>query len=124
VIWINGTLAATHEDGETPFTIDATDLAHYDTPNHLALRVIDPLFDRQINGFLKTETPRVGRALAPLLHGKRDEETGRTLFGMYADGTVREKLLAELMASWSNPAELDEKPSTPGTATDSSQIEP
>jgi len=105
-------------------------------------------------GIEKLDYPRVGRDLAPLLHGTRDEETGRALFEMYADGTVqgyrtivkgrwklttcdgpepelfdletdpgewtnraadpecatiRDELLTELMASWGNPAELDEK---------------
>jgi len=40
-------------------------------------------------GIDKLDYPRVGRDLSPLLHGKRDQETGRALFEMYADGTVQ-----------------------------------
>jgi len=40
-VWLNGALAATHEGGYTPFTIDVTELLRADGTQHLVVQALD-----------------------------------------------------------------------------------
>jgi beta-galactosidase len=41
-VWVNGKLAGKHAGGRTTFTLDVTDLVHFDKPNVLAVRADHP----------------------------------------------------------------------------------
>jgi beta-galactosidase/beta-glucuronidase len=48
MVWVNGQLAATHRGGNTPFSIDVTDLVRGVTPTTVVVRAWDPSTDRSI----------------------------------------------------------------------------
>ncbi len=59
-VWLNGTYLGGDEGGEMPFEFDVTAAVRAGTPQQLAVRVLDPLYDRRIDGMTKYETPRRG----------------------------------------------------------------
>jgi len=44
-VWLNDQLLGEHEGGYLPFELDASAALHYDTPNELVVRVVDPSDD-------------------------------------------------------------------------------
>ncbi|HWR51814.1 MAG TPA: Ig-like domain-containing protein [Bryobacteraceae bacterium] len=59
-VWLNGTYLGGDEGGEMPFEFDVTAAVRAGAPQQLAVRVLDPLYDRRIDGMTKYETPRRG----------------------------------------------------------------
>lgn len=54
-VWLNGQQIAKHEDGESPFWTDVTDVLRVGAPNMLAVRVLNPT-DAPIDGIVLNET--------------------------------------------------------------------
>ncbi len=61
-VWLNGIYLGTHEGGETPFTLDATNAVRPNERNTLSLRVLNPDDDR-IDGILLAETPHKNKVI-------------------------------------------------------------
>ncbi|HEX4487846.1 MAG TPA: glycoside hydrolase family 2 TIM barrel-domain containing protein [Terriglobales bacterium] len=55
-VWLNGVHLGTHEGGETPFVLDATEAIQPGKSNSLTVRVLNP-DDRRIDGITLAETP-------------------------------------------------------------------
>jgi beta-glucuronidase len=56
-VYLNGQSVGSHEGGETPFTLDITEFARPGQKNLLAVRVLDPLPDRVIDGMKLDQVP-------------------------------------------------------------------
>ncbi|MBI5093330.1 MAG: hypothetical protein HZB26_12925 [Candidatus Hydrogenedentes bacterium] len=56
-VWLNEILVGSHEGGETPFALDATDAVKPGASNRLTVRVVNPTGDRLIDGMVISETP-------------------------------------------------------------------
>ncbi len=54
-VWLNGKLIGTHEDGDEPFVLDATDAMKPGAENLLAVRVLNPS-DQRIDGITRKDT--------------------------------------------------------------------
>ena len=61
-VWLNGKQVGTHEGGETPFTLDVTDVIVPGQSNRLAVRVLNPTHT-PIDGIVLAETPHRNKAL-------------------------------------------------------------
>ncbi|NLO82378.1 MAG: hypothetical protein GX094_04880 [Clostridiales bacterium] len=59
-VWLNGTFLGSHEDGETPFVFDVTDVIKTEEENLLAVRVINPV-EEPIDGIVLNETPHANK---------------------------------------------------------------
>ncbi len=59
-VWLNGIYLGSHENGETPFRFDATDAVRPQVDNVLAVRVLDPLNGRPIDGIDRLQVPHRG----------------------------------------------------------------
>jgi hypothetical protein len=62
-VWVNDTLVGGHEGGETPFTLDITDVVKPGLVNRLAVRVLNPKSER-IDGIVLAETPHSNKVPA------------------------------------------------------------
>ncbi len=60
-VWVNDTLVGGHEGGETPFTLDITDVIKPGLGNQLAVRVLNPKAE-PIDGIVLAETPHRNKA--------------------------------------------------------------
>lgn len=60
--WLNGVPLGSHEGGEDPFELDATDAARRGEPNLLALRVLNPTHEA-IDGIRLNEAPRRAKVI-------------------------------------------------------------
>lgn len=61
-VWLNGVRLGTHEGGEEPFTLDATEAIKPGGANLLAVRVLNPTH-QPIDGIVLNETPHRNKAL-------------------------------------------------------------
>ena len=61
-VWLNGKHIGSHEGGETPFTLDATDAVNPGTTNRLAVRVLNPTHE-PIDGIVLNETPHRNKVI-------------------------------------------------------------
>jgi beta-galactosidase/beta-glucuronidase len=61
-VWLNGVYLGTHEGGETPFTLDATNAVRPNERNTLSLRVLNP-DDQRIDGIVLAETPHKNKVI-------------------------------------------------------------
>jgi hypothetical protein len=61
-VWLNGVYLGTHEGGETPFTLDATNAVRPNERNTLSLRVLNPS-DQRIDGIVLAETPHKNKVI-------------------------------------------------------------
>ena len=61
-VWLNGIYLGTHEGGETPFTLDATNAVRANDRNVLSLRVFNPDEER-IDGIVLAETPHKNKVI-------------------------------------------------------------
>jgi hypothetical protein len=59
-VWLNDVYLGGDEGGEMPFEFDVTAAVRPGASQQLAVRVLDPLYDRRIDGMTKYETPRRG----------------------------------------------------------------
>jgi hypothetical protein len=55
-VWLNRQRLGSHEGADTPFVLDATTFIRPGQTNHLAVRVLNPTYDR-IDGIVLDETP-------------------------------------------------------------------
>jgi len=55
-VWVNDTYIGSHEGGEDPFVLDATEAVVPGAVNHMAVRVLNPT-DEPIDGIVLKETP-------------------------------------------------------------------
>jgi len=67
-VWLNGQHLGSHEGADTPFVFDATAFIRWGQTNHLAVRVLNPTYDR-IDGIVLDETPLLSSSL-PYLNAK------------------------------------------------------
>jgi hypothetical protein len=61
-VWLNGTSVGSHEGGESPFTLNVTDVVKFGATNSLAVRVLNPTH-QPIDGIVLNETPHRNKAL-------------------------------------------------------------
>ncbi len=61
-IWVNGQSAGSHEGGETPFTLDVTDLVRPGESNLVAVRVLNPTHS-PIDGITLNQSPRRAKVI-------------------------------------------------------------
>ncbi|MBN2137560.1 MAG: hypothetical protein JW720_07125 [Sedimentisphaerales bacterium] len=61
-VWLNGDYLGTHEGGESPFVLDATDAVKPKQDNLLSVRVLNPTH-QPIDGIVLNETPHRNKAL-------------------------------------------------------------
>src|SRR2546430_3672050 len=61
-VWLNGIRVGAHEGGETPFSLDVTDVLKVNGTNRLAVRVVNPTH-RPIDGLTLNQTPRQARVI-------------------------------------------------------------
>lgn len=73
-VWLNGSQLGSHEGGETPFTLDATNALRIGENNFLAVRVLNPP-TAGIDGFLLKQTPH-GNKAQPYATGNRYDYGG------------------------------------------------
>ncbi len=62
-VWLNGQRLGSHEGADTPFVLDATTFIRPGQTNHLAVRVLNPTYDR-IDGIVLDETPLLSSSLS------------------------------------------------------------
>lgn len=62
-VWVNGQRAGAYEGGETPFEFDITALLIPAGENLLAVRVLNPRSDREIDGYLLDQTPHRNKTM-------------------------------------------------------------
>jgi hypothetical protein len=62
-VWLNGQRLGSHEGADTPFVLDATTFISPGQTNHLAVRVLNPTYDR-IDGIVLDETPLLSWSLS------------------------------------------------------------
>ncbi len=62
-VWLNGKSVGGHEIGETPFSLDVTDVIQPGKENLLAVRVLNPTED-DIDGFRLSQTPHRNKVCA------------------------------------------------------------
>ena len=55
-VWLNGVYAGGHEGGESPFTLDITDIIEQKSENLLVVRVLNPT-NEPIDGIILKQTP-------------------------------------------------------------------
>ncbi len=56
-VWVNDQYVGMHEGAEEPFVLDITEAVKAGQVNRLAVRVLNPVEDRRIDGFKLQETP-------------------------------------------------------------------
>lgn len=61
-VWVNGQAAGGHEGGETPFTLDVTDLVQPGKSNLVAVRVLNPTHT-PIDGITLNQSPRRAKVI-------------------------------------------------------------
>jgi len=61
-VWVNGVHVGGHEGGETPFILDVTEAIKTDTPNRLAVRVLNPT-NEPIDGIVLGQTPHRNKVI-------------------------------------------------------------
>ena len=59
-VWVNGEYVGAHENAEEAFSLDVTKVVRPGGGNRLAVRVLNPVDDRPIDGILLRETPHRG----------------------------------------------------------------
>ncbi len=66
-LWVNGVYIGSHEGGETPFILDATQAIVPDAANRLTVRVLNPTHE-PIDGIVLNQTPHRNKYI-PFLNG-------------------------------------------------------
>ncbi len=61
-VWLNGHAVGGHEGGETPFSVDVTNVIKQDRVNMLAVRVLNPTHE-PVDGVVLNETPHRHKSL-------------------------------------------------------------
>lgn len=78
-VWLNGKYLGSHEGGETPFILDATDAALPGQANRIAVRILNPV-NEPIDGIVMAETPH------------RNKNVNMTVGGMIDSGGITESV--------------------------------
>lgn len=76
-VWLNDVAVGGHEGGETPFTLDITEVVRPGATNRLAVRVLNPRAD-PIDGIVLAETPHRNKAPAGISVGGSYNSGGLT----------------------------------------------